>query len=191
MSGGKVLARVPRIGNLYAIASTAGEPLPKSVQSLLTVTGSEIWHYQRLGHTGTEKMNQLSTSVPVVGPLAGHCDACKKGKLKQGPFRRSDSRASQPLELVHMDLAGPHPVAGFDGSRYFVVFVDNCTCHIAVYLLKDRTQALLAFKLYRQKVEVDMLTKRQLPQDVNKLFSSISLNVVWNRGECEQWIPPC
>ncbi|KAH9404753.1 hypothetical protein TYRP_000584 [Tyrophagus putrescentiae] len=152
LSGEKVLARVPRIGNLYAIASAAGEPPPESVQSLLAVTSSEVWH-RRLGHTGTEKMKQLSTSVPGVGPLAGHCDACKKGKLKQGPFRRSDSRASRPLELVHMDLAGPHPVTGFDGSRYFVVFVDDCTRHIAVFLLKDRTQALLAFKLYRQKVE--------------------------------------
>ena len=73
----KVLARVPRIGNLYAIASTAGGPPPESLQSLLAVTSSETWH-RRLGHTGTEKMKQLSTRVPGVGPLAGHCDACKR-----------------------------------------------------------------------------------------------------------------
>ncbi len=35
----------------------------------------------------------------------------------------------------------------------FLVFVDDCTRHIAVYLLKDRIQAMLAFKLYRQKME--------------------------------------
>ncbi len=76
----KVLARVPRIGNLYAIASTAVEPPPESVQSLLAVTSSETWH-RRLGHTGTEKMKQLSTRVPGVGLLAGHCDAFKRGLI--------------------------------------------------------------------------------------------------------------
>ena len=68
MSGGKILVRVLRIGNLYAIASAAGEPPPESVQFLLAVTNSEVWH-RRLGHTGTEKMRQLSTSVPGFGPL--------------------------------------------------------------------------------------------------------------------------
>ena len=76
----KVLARVPLIGNFYAIASTAGEPPPESLQSLLAVTNSETWH-RRLGHTGIEMMKQLSTRVPGVGPLAGHCDACKKGLI--------------------------------------------------------------------------------------------------------------
>ena len=85
MSGSIVLVCVPRVGNLYAIASAAGEPPPESVQPLLAVTGSEIWH-RRLGHTGTKKMNQLSTSVPGVGSLAGHCDACKKGKTETRTF---------------------------------------------------------------------------------------------------------
>ncbi|KAH9401815.1 hypothetical protein TYRP_017225 [Tyrophagus putrescentiae] len=47
---------------------------------------------------------------------------CKRRKSKQSPYRRSDSRASQPLELVLMNLAGPHTVTGFDGWRYFFGF---------------------------------------------------------------------
>ena len=85
MSGSKVLTRVPRIGNLYAISSIAGESPPASVQSLLAVTSSEVWH-RRLGHTGTETMNQLSARVLGVGPLVGHCDACKKGKTETRTF---------------------------------------------------------------------------------------------------------
>ena len=81
----------------------------------MVITTSEIWH-KRLGHTGAEKMKQLMEKVPGVSALDGHCDACKRGKLKQGPFRRSDSKASRPLELVHMDIAGPHSVQGFEGS---------------------------------------------------------------------------
>ncbi len=82
MSGSKVLACVPRVGNLYAIASAAGEPPPESVQPLLAVTDLA----PTIGTHRDKKMNQLSTSVPGVGSLAGHCDACKKGKTETRTF---------------------------------------------------------------------------------------------------------
>ncbi len=50
--------------------------------------------------------------------------------------------------------------------------------HIAVDFIASRDQW------------ADMFTKSQLLQDVNKLFSRVSLNAVRNREECEQWIPP-
>ena len=46
------------------------------------------------------------------------CEPCLAGKMHSNPFPSSPSRATQPLELVHMDLHGPLPVATWEGYRY-------------------------------------------------------------------------
>lgn len=147
----QIVSRVPRIGNLYTIKMNKTERNMNTEQSLLTKLDPVIWH-QRLGHTGEKKMKQLKEKIGEIS-LPDYCDSCKRGKLKQGPFHQSESRASRPLELVHIDLAGPHPITGYDGSHYFMVFVDDFSRYIVVYVLKDRKQVFQAFKRYRQLME--------------------------------------
>ena len=56
------------------------------------------------------------------------------------------------MELIHINLSGPHP-QGYDGLQYLMVVIDDFTRFINVYLLKDRSQALFALKKYRQEME--------------------------------------
>ena len=52
------------------------------------------------------------------------CMHCPMAKSNQLPFFfLSDSRASDPLELLHLDLWGPAPCLSTSGARYFS---DNC-----------------------------------------------------------------
>ena len=47
------------------------------------------------------KLSHTNTSRP------GDCEICVRGKLTQSRNRKPDVRATEPLELVHADLAGP------------------------------------------------------------------------------------
>ena len=55
------------------------------------------------------------------------CEPCIIGKQTREPFpKESDSKGStEPLELVHMDVCGPMPVASKGESRYLATFLDD------------------------------------------------------------------
>ena len=45
------------------------------------------------------------------------CEPCIMGKRTRLPFPNTESVSTEPLELVHMDVCGPMPVASKGGSR--------------------------------------------------------------------------
>ena len=52
--------------------------------------------------------------------------------------KKSSTRASRKLELIHSDLCGPFPTNSVSGSRYFIIFVDDATRYTWVYFLKRK-----------------------------------------------------
>ncbi|KAI3571362.1 hypothetical protein IWW34DRAFT_639552, partial [Fusarium oxysporum f. sp. albedinis] len=56
-----------------------------------------------------------------------NCEPCIVGKQKERPHQKSIRKGTCPLECVHADIAGPFPDTAYDGSRYWVVFVDDFT----------------------------------------------------------------
>jgi hypothetical protein len=75
------------------------------------------------------------------------------GKMHALPFRSSLSHNRSPLELVHTDLHGPLPVATHSGYKYWITFIDDATRFQAVYLLKAKSEAFEAFKVYKSWAE--------------------------------------
>ena len=49
------------------------------------------------------------------------CEVCPQAKMVRPPFVPSPSLASAPLQLLHMDLAGPFPTPSVGGHRYFLL----------------------------------------------------------------------
>ena len=41
-----------------------------------------------------------------------------------------------PFDLVHSDVWGPSPALTKCGFKYYVSFIDDCTCYCWVYLMK-------------------------------------------------------
>ena len=58
--------------------------------------------------------------------------------------RKPDQRATDSLDLVHCDLAGPIDPVARDGFRYALSFVDDYTGIIMVYFLKQKSDTLEA-----------------------------------------------
>lgn len=62
-------------------------------------------------------------------------------------------RVKEALEIVHGDLCGPISPPTMSGNKYFFLLVDDHTRAMWVYFLKNKDEALEAFKQFKEKIE--------------------------------------
>jgi len=88
------------------------------------------WHF-RLAHLGAEAVRRLSleaNDIPSIWKVPRCvCTGCVYGKMTQKPFPSilPSSRATQPLEIIHSDLAGPIDPKSLGGALYLLMFTDD------------------------------------------------------------------
>jgi transposase InsO family protein len=117
-----------------------------------------LWH-GRLGHVNFRSIKQMVSKSMVGGvPEITHpeelCHACLAGKQARVPFPQTVQwRATQPLELLHIDLCGPITPSTAAGNKYFMLIVDDCTRWMAVYALKSKDQACEMFVKFKSESE--------------------------------------
>ena len=73
--------------------------------------------------------------------------------MRNVPFSNDRSRASEILELVHTDLNGPHNTTWFDGSKYFLTFIDDYSKCAVVYTIKLKDSLYNCFNYYFNRFE--------------------------------------
>ena len=56
------------------------------------------------------------------------------------------------LEIVHKDISRPYSTT-LCGNKYFITFIDDFSRYGYVYLIKEKTDALEMFKVFRSDVE--------------------------------------
>ena len=76
------------------------------------------------------------------------CDECILGKMCQTVERTPDVRASNVLELVHTDLAGPITPTAREGFKYAITFTDDYSSAVTVYFLKQKSDAPRALEKF-------------------------------------------
>ena len=124
---------------------------------------AELWH-RRMGHAGYENLAKMVQGDLVkgvgVGPSAFRalktsvCEPCIMGKQTRLPFPESESVSTEPLELVHMDVCGPMPVASKGGSRYFATFLDDYSKLSVVVPMKQKGQVAKVAEHVLNRLEV-------------------------------------
>lgn len=106
--------------------------------------------HARLGHAKPKNLHAYSEflgsrTVDTLGDIT--CDTCSACKAQKMPFKKeATSRATEPLERVHMDLIGPMSHATHSGNKYILIIVDDKTRYIWTYLLKRKNEAFYYFK---------------------------------------------
>ena len=53
------------------------------------------------------------------------CEPCLIGKMTKTPFSRTMERATDLLEIKHIDVCDPMSVEARGGYRYFLTFTDD------------------------------------------------------------------
>eukprot|EP00961_Rhodomonas_salina_P180253 2432876-Rhodomonas_salina.1 len=75
------------------------------------------------------------------------CGCCNQTKITGGPRKtKAHRRAGAPLQRIFIDIAGEVSTPAIGGYKFFMVIVNDATRHIFVYLLKNKFQAVTAFK---------------------------------------------
>lgn len=83
-----------------------------------------------------------------------YCEACIKGKTGRLPSPPEPNiRASRPLELLHINIWGPAPVASKGGMRYFLTVYDDYSHRISLTLMRMKSETLQSFKNFVNHAE--------------------------------------
>lgn len=123
----------------------------------LAMASAEVWH-RRLAHVNYRDLIKMKDSVngldfKDVCNKENFCQVCCEGKQSRLPFKHVGTRATSLLELVHSDVCGPMETLSLGGSRYFVLFEDDYSKMVFVYILKTKDQVFESFKNFKTLVE--------------------------------------
>eukprot|EP00795_Rhopilema_esculentum_P002680 gene2680-888_t len=116
-----------------------------------------------MGHCNSRdiiKLEGVVDGMKITSKDSFQCDICIEGKMTQYRNRSPDKRANAPLELVHVDLAGPIEHADRNGFRYVMSIVDDYSSLIMVYFLKGKSDAIYAMEKFLADVAVYGTVKR-------------------------------
>ncbi len=141
-----LLATATMKGNLYELDICSPSPA-----KALVAQSTKIWH-QRLAHIQPSSITGMAKSNAVWGLEINNsqeltCTGCVLGKgHRQLIPKKSHSRSTKLLELVHSDVNGPLEVPSLGGSRYFVTFIDDYSRWISLYTMKAKSETFDCFK---------------------------------------------
>ena len=62
-------------------------------------------------------------------------------------------RASDLLEMIHVDVCRPMSVEACGGYRYFLTFTDDLSRYRYIYLMKHKSETFEKFKQFQSEVE--------------------------------------
>ncbi|WRX07954.1 Integrase [Theobroma cacao] len=139
---------------------------------------SELWH-RRFGHCNyftmkLLKSNNLVTKLPSIYEHTDVCEVCQLGKQTRLPFPlKSTKRAYEKLELIHSNVCGPMSAESLNGSKYFVLFIDDYTRLTWIYFIKFKSDVFSVFKKFKASVELELRWKvKCLRTDNGREFNS-------------------
>jgi transposase InsO family protein len=125
--------------------------------------------HRKWGHPGRQVMRKMSG---MTVPLDLKCEACIKGKTKRIRYRNR-KHSEVPLEILHGDLNGPHPMS-LDGHAYFSVLVDEGSRFVFLGLHKSKDEVA------QHVINQVKISQRQLGLVVKKLHSDNGSELVTN-----------
>jgi gag-polypeptide of LTR copia-type/GAG-pre-integrase domain/Integrase core domain len=130
----------------------------------------QLWH-RRFSHLNYSDVKRLVSGNLVTGlsiksntvpdPI---CEPCTAGKQHRTVIKESDSRY-ELLGLIHSDLHGPLPTATPEGYKYWITFIDHHSRFAAVQLLRNKSDAFAAFKVYKSWLETQTGRKIKILRD--------------------------
>jgi hypothetical protein len=68
-------------------------------------------------------------------------------------IKKDVKRSTEILEIIHTDICGPFPMKSVDGYDLFITFTDDYSCYDYIYPIKERSEELDKFKIFKAEVE--------------------------------------
>ena len=118
----------------------------------------------RFGHLGERSLCSLKKDQLVDGfdydasKEINFCESCVNGKIHRRSFPKGGhGRATEPLGLVHSDVCGKISPPSLSQAEYFVVFMDDKTHYVWIYILQHKHEVFQKFVEWKSFVEKSLL----------------------------------
>ena len=121
------------------------------------------WH-KRFGHPSSKIVHNVvrQFSLPyTTTQKSSICPSCSINKAHQQPFRSTSLSSTSPLNLIYIDVWGPAPCVGLDGSRYYLIFIDHYTKYMWFYHMETKSRVAKKFPQFKTLVENRFQSKIQ------------------------------
>jgi hypothetical protein len=136
--------------NANVFSSTLANRKRKRTQD----ASSKLWHCH-LGHILRGRIERLIKNE-ILPPLEfsdlEQCIECIKGRFIK-KIKKNAKRRTGVLEIIHTDICGPFNVKSVDGYDSFITFTDDYSRYGYIYPIKERSEALDKFKIFKAEVE--------------------------------------
>jgi hypothetical protein len=77
---------------------------------------------------------------------------CIKGKYVK-KTKKGAERSLGVLEIIHTDICSLFPVKSVDGFDSFITFTDDYSRYGYIYPIKERSEALKKFNIFKAEIE--------------------------------------
>lgn len=135
------------------------------------------YYHKALGHMSPKNMKIIEERLKIKIDLNRSCEECMKSKIKSLPFKISTSRATEPLQLIHMELLGIIRIPNALNYSYFLLLTDDYSRYRVTYVLNDKTQVVQSIKNFVAYFENQLNSKvKKLRSDNGTEFKNEEIN---------------
>ena len=132
--------------------------------SEITEDQISLWH-ARVGHSAVSTLPQIGkvaivpesfrTAISGAFPSPGVCEPCLEGKQTRLPYRTTEQKPTDPLQVIHTDTCYI-PAVSIKGYKDFITFTDQVTHMSFIYYLLDKkpSTVLRVFEEFKERVEL-------------------------------------
>ena len=115
ISSQRMIGTVNVVEGLYKLRIPTANSVPKANNNFISIKFMlscnkeviDIWHF-RLGYPSYDRMQLLKQTYPMLNcDITFVCDTFHRAKQRKLLFPNSDSYASSPFSLIHVDIWGP------------------------------------------------------------------------------------
>jgi hypothetical protein len=90
------------------------------------------------------------------------CETCVKAKSHRTSYYDSKYKCLVPFDLIHTDVWGPSPIMSKSGCKWYVIFIDDCTCMTWLYLLKTKDEVDNFFQFFTTWLKLNLEKRLKL-----------------------------
>ena len=96
----------------------------------------------------------MVTNMPIMNTRRSLCSVSEEGKSHRLPFPTQQiRRATKKLELVHTEICGPMHTDLMNGSKYFILFIDDFSRYTWIHFMKMKSEAFQMFIKFKALAE--------------------------------------
>ena len=81
------------------------------------------------------------------------CEPCLMGNMTTTLFSGTMERATDILEIIHIDVCGPMSIKARGRYHYFLTFTDDLSRYGYIFLMKHKSEIIERFKEFQSEVE--------------------------------------